>query len=182
MSKDCHSKRNAELKYKYVRNRRMLASTTTHRGNMDTQDKRRFVQQYVERQKAYLPTYTTEHLLNERQGTPAKSLRSDEFGFDTPVLRSRVPENNTARSQLTLKAGRNALVERTHEAEPATVIPPKQGAPPIPGEAPSETQDPGLGKKDKARSKRKKAPTPMDTDNERAASRSLSRVFREPFG
>lgn len=134
---------------------------------MERQDKHRFVQQYVERQKAYLPTYTTERLLNERHGTPSKPLRSDEFGFDTPVLRSRVPVSaKTSQSQLTLQAGSKP---RVNETEPATL--PKQG----PGEAPSETREPA---KDKPKSKRKKASTPIETDNERAASRSLSCAFR----
>ncbi|KAH0840013.1 hypothetical protein J3R83DRAFT_976 [Lanmaoa asiatica] len=123
---------------------------------MDKQlDRHRFVQQYVERQKAYLPTYTTEQrVLNERHGTPPSKLpRSDVFGFDTPVLRPRVPVNKASESQPTLQAGPSK--SRTHEA--------KLG-PPSP-----ETQDPALGKKDKPKSKRKKASTPIDTDNERAA-------------
>ena len=139
-------------------------------GKMDNQDKHRFVRQYVERQKPYLPTYTTEYVLNERRGTPSKPLRSGEFGFDTPVLRSRVPESKISRSQLAPQAGRSK--PRTHEAELAIL--PKRGPSPSPGEAPSETQDAALGKKDKPRSKRKKASTPVDTDNERAARRLLT--------
>lgn len=142
------------------------------RGRMNRQDTHRFVQQYVERQKAYLTTYTTvEHLLNERYGTPSKPrLRSDEFGFETPVLHPRVPENaKAAQSQLTVQVGRSK--SRTHGVEPGA--PPNQGPGPL-GKASSEIQHPTQGKKDKPKSKRKKASSPIDTDNERTASRSLS--------
>ncbi|KAF8428497.1 hypothetical protein L210DRAFT_1042158 [Boletus edulis BED1] len=73
------------------------------------QDKRQFVQQYVERQKAYLPTYTTEHPWNERHvnGTPSKPLRGGDFGFDTPVLRPRVPVKKTSQSKLTQRVGQS---------------------------------------------------------------------------
>ncbi|KAG8218723.1 hypothetical protein J3R82DRAFT_4392 [Butyriboletus roseoflavus] len=136
---------------------------------MDEQDRRRFVQQYVERQKAYLPTYTTEHLLNERHRTPTKPLRSDEFGFDTPVLRPRVLENKAAQTQLTLQAG--AGKSRTRGAEPGPLSNQGPGPPPAPppGGAPSAAQDTAPSKKDKSRLKRKKASTPIDSDNERAA-------------
>lgn len=130
-------------------------------------DRHRFVRQYVERQKAYVPTYTTERLLNERHGTPSKPLRSDEFGFDTPVLRSRVPVSKTSQPKLTLQVESKL---QTNETEL-----PKEG-PTTPREAPS---DPA---KNKPKSKRKKASTPIETDDERAASRSLSCTSYQPFG
>lgn len=129
----------------------------------DRQDQRRRVQQYVERQRAYLPTYTGKHLFDERHGTPSKSSRSDEFGFDTPVLRPRVPVNKTSQSQLTPKAGPSK--PQAHEAESR-------------GEA---TRDVAPSKKDKPRPKRKKDPTPTETDNERAASRSLTCLSSSPW-
>ncbi|KAI9574593.1 hypothetical protein HD554DRAFT_69645 [Boletus coccyginus] len=123
---------------------------------MERQDKHRFVRQYVERQKAYVPTYTTDRLPNERHGTPSKPLRSDEFGFDTPVLRSRVPVSKTSQPKLTLQLEAESK-PRTNETEL-----PKQG-PTTPWEAPSDRP------KNKPKSKRKKALTPIETDDERAA-------------
>ncbi|KAF8450434.1 hypothetical protein L210DRAFT_3499889 [Boletus edulis BED1] len=130
------------------------------------QDKRQFVQQYVERQKAYLPTYTTEHPWNERHvnGTPSKPLRGGDFGFDTPVLRPRVPVKKTSQSKLTQRVGQSK--SRTHATESG---PPQSLSPsPAPGKV-TETQSPALSKKDKPPPKRKKASTPSDADNERVA-------------
>ena len=131
---------------------------------MDGEEKQRFVQQYVERQRAYLPTYTAEGLVHECRGTPARPSRSDAgFGFDTPVLRPRAPANTS--SKPALQAGSSKT--RTHKREPANQAPKEAPLPP------PETRDTAQGKKDKTRSKRKKDATPNDTDNERAASKSL---------
>ena len=142
---------------------------------MDDQDKQRLVQQYVERQKAYLPTYTAEHPWNECQATPTRAVRSDQFGFDTPVLRPRVPVNRVSQSQLMQQAGPSQ--SRTRDA-------PSQDR--APAEAPLKTQDPSLkdkaSLKDKDKAKRKKPSTLVDTDSERAASRSLSCVLRHRPG
>ncbi|KAG6378805.1 hypothetical protein JVT61DRAFT_13082 [Boletus reticuloceps] len=130
------------------------------------QGKHQFVQQYVERQKAYLPTYTTEHPWNERHvnGTPSKPLRGGDFGFDTPVLRPRVPVKKTSQSKLTQRMGQSK--SRTHATESGP--PQSLSPPPAPGKV-TETQSPALSKRDKPRPKRKKASTPSDADNERAA-------------
>lgn len=107
---------------------------------MDSQDRQRFVQQYVERQKAYIPTYATEDAANEYR-TPSKQPRSDlEFGFDTPVLRPRAPVKPQPTASLVDKGST------------------------------SDTRDRAKGK---PRNKREKGSTPVDTDNERTASKSI---------
>lgn len=114
-----------------------------------TEDRHRFVQQYVERQKAYLPTYTNKDLVNECHRTPSRT--DVGFGFDTPVLRPRTT---------TLQVGPST--SRAHKADQKN---------------PREALSP-LGKKEK----RKKASTPVDTDSERAASRSRLCIFLGRLG
>ncbi|KAG9317544.1 hypothetical protein JVU11DRAFT_1750 [Chiua virens] len=125
------------------------------------QERHRFVQQYVERQKVYLPTYTAVDPLIESNGTPLKPPpKSDEYGFDTPVLRPRAPVKSP-QAQLALQAGSSKSRLRTHEAD----LPNQTRPPTLHRDA-----RPDLAKKGKPRTKRKKDPTPtVDTDDERAA-------------
>ncbi|KAF9247227.1 hypothetical protein BU15DRAFT_70061 [Melanogaster broomeanus] len=149
---------------------------------MDKQEKDRFIQDYVEHQKAYLSNYSTNGLLNDctsPTGTPSRQLRSDEFGFATPVLRPRVSKVTNSQPTLQAKSNRKQQQETKPDdaprarKRPPAALPSKAAAsePSTSGDdSDQENEAPVPHKKSKRpRPKQKKTPSLLDTDGERAA-------------
>ncbi|KAG2348816.1 hypothetical protein BDR05DRAFT_956155 [Suillus weaverae] len=140
---------------------------------MDKSLKNDYIQAYLDRQKVYVHSYSSEGVdlhrpSNISSGTPTRKLK---FGFDTPILVPRATESNVVstdkRSVVGLPAKATQKARKTQKAPDAeTSVKKNQGS----VRAPLTTAQRDLSKR-----KRKKAEVPFGSDEEREARLSERR-------
>ncbi|KAH7887813.1 hypothetical protein F5I97DRAFT_895874 [Phlebopus sp. FC_14] len=142
---------------------------------MNKQEKARFIQNYIEQQKAYISAYSAQDLVDAVE-TPSKQQRSrrncdDAFGFDTPVLRPRVGRLVSSKPEQKARSNGRANHDATASARKPAV--PDQGSEEhsanLEAKSDKENQETTTKKKTTTGSSSSKAPSPPHSDDEREA-------------
>lgn len=139
---------------------------------MDKSSKNDYIQAYLDRQKVYVCSYSSEgtdlhhpsKIYNARTPTRVqdKEAKKLKFGFDTPILAPRVTGPNVSTNKRSLPGKAKQKARKNQKALDAeTSMKENTGSVPVPLIT---------AQRDPSKRKRKKAEVPLGSDEEREAS------------